>query len=194
MRLILLFDIALISCRRAVAQSITDRVDEAPRRNQNLLLRHQVTGNEARTIVSSSGNYAKWIERSYDVHSTTSSLPSSSRLLQTQSWKTNNNYNNNRNSGINYSDGTPGQYYWEDRIKKGLHNVGIFLIIWFAVIGLIGTVCRCYLCCERILGDSSFRYSVFHNEVCRNSHHHDEEDRSDGIDLGPTSSFDGHQS
>mmetsp|Transcript_22709 Transcript_22709/g.33898 ORF Transcript_22709/g.33898 Transcript_22709/m.33898 type:complete len:193 (+) Transcript_22709:57-635(+) len=123
------------------------------------------------------------IERRSDVHAP--STPS--RLLQQSYWRTNNN--NNRNSGIN-SDGTTGEYYWKDRINKGLRNVGIVLIIWFVVVGTIGTICRCYLCWESILGNS-FRYNSNFNED--GNHVEDSDERLDGVDMPPISSLNGHQ-
>jgi hypothetical protein len=131
------------------------------------------------------------------------------RNLQTQTWRTgnykhnNNSNNNNRNNGIN-SDGTTGEYYWRDRLNKGLRNVMYAIIIWFVVIGSIGTVCRCYLCWERILSGNSFRYNSFNDDHDNNNHHNgnddyqhhdqygDEEDRMDGVEC-PTTSFNGHQ-
>lgn len=132
------------------------------------------------------------------------------RNLQTQTWRTgnykhnnnSNSNNNNRNNGIN-PDGTTGEYYWRDRLNKGLRNVMYAIIIWFVVIGSIGTVCRCYLCCERILSGNSFRYNSFNNDNDNNNHHQsgdddyqhhdqygDEEDRVDGVECP---SFNGHQ-
>jgi hypothetical protein len=129
-------------------------------------------------------HYIQSIERRSDVHAPSKS----SRLLQQSYWRTNNN-NNNRNSGIN-SDGTTGEYYWKDRINKGLRNVGIVLIIWFVIVGSIGTVCRCYLCWESILGNS-FRYNSNFNED--GNHVEDSDERLDGVDMPPISSLNGHQ-
>ena len=125
------------------------------------------------------------------------------RNLQTQTWRTgnykHNNNNNNRNNGIN-SDGTTGEYYWRDRLNKGLRNVMYAIIIWFVVIGSIGTVCRCYLCWERILSGNSFRYNSINDNDSNTPNrdddyqHHDqygdEEDRVDGVECP---SFNGHQ-
>lgn len=119
------------------------------------------------------------IERRNDAHA-----KSSSRLLQTQSWRTNNNY---RNSGIN-PDGTTGEYYWKDRINRGLRNVGIVVVLWFVLVGTAGVCCRCYLCWESILmGNSLFRNNEFHGD----GNHH-EADRLDGVDMPTASSFHGH--
>lgn len=130
------------------------------------------------------------------------------RNLQTQTWRTgnykhnnNNNSNNNRNNGIN-SDGTTGEYYWRDRMNKGLRNVMYAIIIWFVVIGSIGAVCRCYLCWERILSGNSFRYNSFNDDHDNNNHrsgdddyqHHDQYgDEEDGVDGVECPSFNGHQ-
>ncbi len=131
------------------------------------------------------------------------------RNLQTQTWRTgnykhnnnnNNSNNNNHNNGIN-SDGTTGEYYWRDRLNKGLRNVMYAIIIWFVIIGSIGAVCRCYLCWERILSGNSFRYNSFNDDHDNNNHrsgdddyqHHDQYgDEEDGVDMCPTS-FNGHQ-
>lgn len=120
------------------------------------------------------------------------------RYLQTQTWRTGNyKHNNNRNNGIN-SDGTTGEYYWRDRLNKGLRNVMYAIIIWFVIIGSIGTVCRCYLCWENILSGSSFRYNSFDNDDNHRSggddyQHHDQYgDEEDGVEC-PTTSFNGHQ-
>ena len=128
------------------------------------------------------------IENRNDAQST-----STSRNLQTQSWRTNNNYYN-RNSGIN-SDGTTGEYYWKDRINKGLRNVGIVIVIWFVVIGSIGTVCRCYLCWESIL-----RNSFGYNSTLNGDDHYVEDsderysdERMNGVDMAPISSSNEHQ-
>jgi hypothetical protein len=124
------------------------------------------------------------------------------RNLQTQTWRTgnykhnNNSNNNNRNNGIN-SDGSTGEYYWRDRLNKGLRNVMYAIIIWFVVIGSIGTVCRCYLCWERILSGNSFRYNSFNDDNDNNNHHNGDDDyqrdEEDGVDMCPTTSFNGHQ-
>ncbi len=108
------------------------------------------------------------------------------RLLQTQSWRTNNKYNN-RNSEIN-SDGTAGENYWKDRINKGLRNVGIVIVVWFVVIGFIGGVCRCYLCWESILSNS-FRYNATFDE---DGNHIESDERSEGVDMPPISDMNGH--
>jgi len=124
------------------------------------------------------------MERRSDAHVTSAS----SRLLQQSYWRTNTK-NNNRNSGIN-SDGTTGESYWKDRINKGLRNVGIVLVIWFVVVGTIGTICRCYLCWESILGNS-FRYNSNFNED--GNQVEDSDERLDGVDMPPVSSLNGHQ-
>eukprot|EP00578_Thalassiosira_sp_NH16_P025776 CAMPEP_0181086246 /NCGR_PEP_ID=MMETSP1071-20121207/5645_1 /TAXON_ID=35127 /ORGANISM="Thalassiosira sp., Strain NH16" /LENGTH=209 /DNA_ID=CAMNT_0023168071 /DNA_START=5 /DNA_END=634 /DNA_ORIENTATION=+ len=42
-----------------------------------------------------------------------------------------------------------------DGIKKGLHNVGIFLLGWFVLMCAIGGIMRCYLCCETMWSGSN---------------------------------------
>ena len=103
------------------------------------------------------------------------------RLLQTRSWKTNSNH---QYSGIN-SDGTTAEGYWKGRIYRGLRNAGIVLVVWFIVIGSIGAICRCYLCWESILRGNSFRYDSNIND---DDDHHQEDERSDGVDMPPVSS------
>ena len=129
------------------------------------------------------------IENRNDAQSTSMTY----RNLQTQSWRTHNNYN--RNSGIN-SDGTTGEYYWKDRINKGLRNVGIVIVIWFVVIGSLGMVCRCYLCWESIL-----RNSFGYNSTLNGGDHYVEDSDegysdervNDGVDMAPISSCNEHQ-
>jgi hypothetical protein len=183
----LLFVIVLLSCRGS------DGLDDAPIIRNNLRQEKAATADRYYSLDNNNleqpyqADIAILIEQrtqSIERHNDAHAKPSS-RLLQTQSWRTNNNY---RNSGIN-PDGTTGEYYWKDRINRGLRNVGIVIIIWIVVIGFMGMVCRCYLCWESILtGYSLFRYDQFNGD----GNHH-EGDRLDGVDMPPTSSLDGHQ-
>mmetsp|Transcript_22318 Transcript_22318/g.36704 ORF Transcript_22318/g.36704 Transcript_22318/m.36704 type:complete len:205 (+) Transcript_22318:62-676(+) len=198
---LVLFVIVLLNCRVAAqSDGLYDRTLILRSRN----LRHELAGDrhslennldqpyQADIAPIIADQQIKLIGDHNDAQSTSTSSSSSSRNLQTQSWRTNNNYN--RNSGIN-SDGTTGENYWKDRISKGLRNAGIVIVIWFVVIGSIGTVCRCYLCWESILRNS-FGYNSTLNGDDNYVEDADERysnERLNGVDMPPVSSLNGHQ-
>eukprot|EP00573_Skeletonema_grethae_P002600 CAMPEP_0201689070 /NCGR_PEP_ID=MMETSP0578-20130828/2732_1 /ASSEMBLY_ACC=CAM_ASM_000663 /TAXON_ID=267565 /ORGANISM="Skeletonema grethea, Strain CCMP 1804" /LENGTH=197 /DNA_ID=CAMNT_0048173591 /DNA_START=11 /DNA_END=604 /DNA_ORIENTATION=+ len=189
----LLFSCALLTCRTA-AQS--DGLDDSALIKRSRKLRQEKDASVDRhssehpyqegiaLVIDSDEHHKQSIESRKDAHATSISPL---RLLQTQSWRTNNNYRN-RNSGIN-SDGTTGENYWKDRINRALRNVGIVIVVWFVVIGFIGGVCRCYLCWESILSNS-FRYNSAFDED--GNHIEESEERSDGVDMPPISALNGH--
>ena len=194
-RLVILFVIVLLNCR--VAAQSDARYDRTLLRSRNLRREKAVTTEnnnnldqpyQVDAVPVIADQLIQSIENRNDAQATSTS---SSRNLQTQSWRTNNN--NNRNSGIN-SDGTTGEYYWKDRINKGLRNVGIVIVIWFVVVGSIGTVCRCYLCWESILRNS-FGYNTTFDEddnyVESDERYSDE--RLNGVDMAPISSLNERQ-
>lgn len=188
----LLFCYALLTCRTAAQSDGLD--DSALIKRSRKLLRHErdasADGRSLEQLFQADiglvidGQQIQSIDSRRDAHAAITP----SRLLQTQSWRTNNNYNRNRNSGIN-SDGTTRENYWKDRINRGLRNVGIVIVVWFVVIGFIGGVCRCYLCWESILSNS-FRYNSNFDED--GNHLEASDERSDGVDMPPISPLNGH--
>ncbi len=180
----LLFCYALFACRTAAQSAGLDDSASLMKRSRTLRQEKVISADrhsldqpyQAGTGLVIDDQQIQSIGNGKDARATITPL----RLLQTQSWRTN-------NSGIN-SDGTTGENYWKDRINRGLRNVGIVIVVWFVVIGVIGGVCRCYLCWESILS-SSFRYNATYDE---DGNHIESDERSDGVDMPPISAMNGH--